>query len=85
MSGTVERKGLHKALPFAPEYRAPGLLLHVTSLPSAYGIGDLGPEAFAWIDRLHAAGQSYWQALLWGRRVAETRHISHCHYSQGMR
>jgi 4-alpha-glucanotransferase len=39
------------------------LLLHVTSLPSLYGIGDLGPEAFAWIDRLHAAGQSWWQAL----------------------
>jgi len=43
--------------------RASGLLLHVTSLPSAYGIGDLGPEAFAWIDRLHDAGQTYWQAL----------------------
>src|SRR5215831_5843076 len=49
--------------PFPPEYRASGLLLHVTSLPSAYGIGDLGPEAFAWIDRLHSAGQGWWQAL----------------------
>jgi 4-alpha-glucanotransferase len=39
------------------------LLLHVTCLPSAFGIGDLGPEAFAWIDRLHDAGQRYWQAL----------------------
>jgi 4-alpha-glucanotransferase len=39
------------------------LLLHVTSLPSAYGIGDLGPEAFAWIDRLYDAGQRWWQAL----------------------
>jgi len=63
VSGTVERNGLHKAVPFAPDYRASGLLLHVTSLPSAYGIGDLGPEAFAWIDRLHDAGQSCWQAL----------------------
>ena len=44
-------------------YRASGLLLHVTSLPSVYGIGDLGPEAFAWIDRLHDAGQTWWQAL----------------------
>ena len=49
--------------PFPREYRASGLLLHVTSLPSRYGIGDLGPQAFAWIDRLHDAGQSWWQAL----------------------
>ena len=38
--------------PFPPEYRASGLLLHVTSLPSPYGIGDVGPAAIAWIDRL---------------------------------
>ena len=49
--------------PFPGGYRAAGLLLHVTSLPSRYGIGDLGPQAFAWIDRLHDAGQSWWQAL----------------------
>src|SRR5271154_7152944 len=48
---------------FPPEYRASGLLLHVTSLPSPYGIGDLGPTAFSWIDRLHGAGQACWQAL----------------------
>jgi 4-alpha-glucanotransferase len=50
--------------PLLPEpYRASGVLLHVTSLPSPYGIGDLGPTAVAWIDRLHEAGQSWWQAL----------------------
>jgi 4-alpha-glucanotransferase len=49
--------------PFPPEYRASGLLLHVTSLPSPYGIGDVGPAAFAWVDRLHEAGQSWWQSL----------------------
>ena len=49
--------------PFPPGYRASGVLLHVTSLPSAYGIGDLGPAAFAWVDRLHEAGQRWWQAL----------------------
>jgi 4-alpha-glucanotransferase len=49
--------------PFPPGYRASGLLLHVTSLPSPYGIGDLGPSAFSWIDRLHDAGQRWWQAL----------------------
>jgi 4-alpha-glucanotransferase len=49
--------------PFPREYRAAGVLLHVASLPSPYGIGDLGPAALAWIDRLHEAGQSWWQAL----------------------
>jgi 4-alpha-glucanotransferase len=49
--------------PFPPAYRASGLLLHVTSLPSRYGIGDIGPAALAWIDHLHDAGQSWWQAL----------------------
>jgi 4-alpha-glucanotransferase len=49
--------------PFPSEYRASGLLLHVTSLPSPYGIGDLGSSAFSWIDRLHDAGQRWWQAL----------------------
>ena len=48
---------------FPPEYRASGLLLHVTSLPSPYGIGDVGPAALKWIDRLHDAGQSWWQSL----------------------
>ena len=49
--------------PFPAEYRGSGLLLHVTSLPSPYGIGDVGPAALSWIDRLHEAGQSCWQAL----------------------
>src|ERR1051325_1130138 len=48
---------------FPPEYRASGVLLHITSPPSRYGIGDLGPAAFAWVDRLREAGQSWWQAL----------------------
>jgi 4-alpha-glucanotransferase len=49
--------------PFPPDYRASGLLLHITSLPSPYGIGDLGSSAFSWLDRLHDAGQRWWQAL----------------------
>jgi 4-alpha-glucanotransferase len=60
MSGTG---GLTNVPPFPPEYRASGLLLHVTSLPSPYGIGDLGSSAFSWIDRLHDADQGWWQAL----------------------
>src|SRR5580692_9030501 len=54
---------LMAAPPFPPEYRASGLLLHVTSLPSPYGVGDLGASAFSWIDRLHDAGLAWWQAL----------------------
>ena len=48
---------------FAPDYRASGILLHVTSLPSSYGIGDFGPVAQSWIDRLGQAGQGWWQVL----------------------
>jgi len=43
--------------------RGSGILLHVTSLPSAYGIGDLGPEAYRFVDLLANAGQRYWQIL----------------------
>ena len=49
--------------PFPADYRASGVLLHVTSLPAPYGIGDMGPAALAWIDRLADAGQSWWQSL----------------------
>ena len=49
--------------PFAPGARASGILLHVTSLPSAGPIGTFGPAALAWIDRLAEAGQSWWQML----------------------
>src|SRR5438477_4985018 len=52
-----------KLSPFPPSYRASGLLLHFTSLPSPYGIGDVGPAAIAWIDQLCDGGQSWWQAL----------------------
>src|SRR6516162_10989588 len=48
---------------FPQGYRASGLLVHVTSLPSRYGIGDVGPAALAWVDRLRDAGQRWWQAL----------------------
>jgi 4-alpha-glucanotransferase len=39
--------------PFPSDYRASGVLLHVTSLPLPYGIGGVEPAALAWIDRLH--------------------------------
>jgi 4-alpha-glucanotransferase len=43
--------------------RASGILLHPTSLPGPYGIGDLGPQAARWIDFLSKAGCSLWQVL----------------------
>ena len=43
--------------------RSAGLLLHITSLPSRFGIGDLGPEAYHFADLLSEAGQRYWQIL----------------------
>jgi len=43
--------------------RSAGILLHITSLPSAFGIGDLGPEAFAFINFLKKSKQTFWQLL----------------------
>ena len=43
--------------------RSAGVLLHPTCLPSAFGIGDLGPAAHAYLDWLDAAGISWWQIL----------------------
>ncbi len=47
--------------------RGSGILLHITSLPSAFGIGDLGPEAYRFVDRLAKARQRYWQVLPLGQ------------------
>ena len=44
-------------------HRSSGILLHPTSLPGRYGIGDLGPEATRFLEVLAAAGQSLWQML----------------------
>ena len=38
-------------------------MLHPSSLPGKYGIGDLGGEAFKFVDFLVASGQKYWQIL----------------------
>ena len=43
--------------------RSSGILLHPTSLPSRWGIGDLGDWAFRFVDWLAEAGQSLWQIL----------------------
>jgi 4-alpha-glucanotransferase len=43
--------------------RSSGVLFHPTSLPGRYGIGDLGPQAYAWVDFLVQAGTGLWQIL----------------------
>ncbi len=40
-----------------------GILLHITSLPGRFGVGDLGPQAHAWVDFLVASGTRWWQTL----------------------
>ncbi len=52
---TVKKNGLSE--------RGSGVLLHLTSLPGGYGVGDLGPAATAFVDFLAAAGQRCWQFL----------------------
>src|SRR5882762_11798205 len=43
--------------------RSSGILLHITSLPGRFGIGDLGPSAYEFTDFLASAGQKLWQVL----------------------
>lgn len=45
------------------QHRAAGILLHPTSLPGPDGIGDLGSEAYRWVDFLHQSGCQFWQVL----------------------
>lgn len=48
--------------PAVPSRRA-GVILHPTSLPGPHGSGDLGPNAYYFVDWLHSAGQTLWQTL----------------------
>ncbi|MFM9024914.1 MAG: 4-alpha-glucanotransferase [Planctomycetaceae bacterium] len=43
--------------------RSAGILLHPTSLPGRFGIGEIGPEAHRWLERLARMGQRLWQVL----------------------
>jgi 4-alpha-glucanotransferase len=54
--------------------RSSGILMHVSSLPSRHGIGDLGPEAYQFADFLKAAGQNYWQILPLNHTTAKTHY-----------
>ena len=46
-----------------PFPRSSGILLHPTSFPSRFGIGDLGLEAYKFIDFLAQSDQQLWQIL----------------------
>ena len=46
--------------------RESGILMHITSLPSPYGIGTMGKCAYDFVDFLKESGQSYWQVLPFG-------------------
>lgn len=47
--------------------RASGVLMHISSIPSDYGIGTFGKEAYKFVDFLKLSGQSYWQILPLGQ------------------
>lgn len=66
----IEAKKIFSPFPVAllkaaqKEYeRSAGILLHITSLPSAFGIGDIGPEAKVFAGFLYRNKQRYWQLL----------------------
>lgn len=48
--------------------------MHLTSVPSKHGIGDLGPAAYKFVDFLSTAGQNYWQLLPLNHTTAKTAH-----------
>jgi len=58
--------------------RSSGILMHVTSLPSEFGIGDFGPAAYKFVDFLTKAGQNCWQILPLNTTTA---HMAHSPYS----
>ncbi|WP_455201496.1 4-alpha-glucanotransferase [Kaarinaea lacus] len=60
MSKTIE----HRAIPHSTlRQRRAGVILHPTSLPGEYEQGDLGPEAYRFVDFLNACGLTIWQML----------------------
>jgi 4-alpha-glucanotransferase len=55
--------GYDEKFPQRKERRRAGIIMHPTSLPGPYGIGDMGPEAYAFIDWLSQAKMQIWQIL----------------------
>jgi len=61
--GAVNAVGAPTAGSESLPHRSSGVLLHVVSLPGGQGIGDMGPEAYRFVDWLAEAGQQLWQIL----------------------
>lgn len=61
--------------------RSAGVLLHISSLPSPFGIGDFGPEAFKFADFLSSAKQKYWQILPLNPTEEASMHSPYSSYS----
>ena len=59
----IHRKGQMEMIKDGFKKRGSGILLHITSLPSPYGIGDFGEWAYRFVDFLAETKQSYWQML----------------------
>src|ERR1700693_1941839 len=57
MVARIERR------PRLVEQRFGGILLHISSLPGPFGVGDLGSSAYEFVDFLCASGQSLWSVL----------------------
>jgi len=54
--------------------RSSGILMHITSVPSEFGIGDFGPATYQFVDFLKRAGQNCWQILPLNHTTARTGH-----------
>ena len=61
--------------------RSSAVLVHITSLPSTYGIGDLGETAYKFVDFLHKSGHSYWQLLPLNPTSADFGHSPYSSHS----
>ncbi len=61
--------------------RKNGILLHVTSLPSEFGIGDLGKGAYAFADFLADSGQTLWQVLPFSPSSPACGNSPYCSFS----
>lgn len=87
-SGRILINELFGSLPFALIHfasskltRGSGVLMHITSLPSRFGIGDLGPSAHQFVDFLSKAAQKYWQILPLNPTDAKSYHSPYAAFS----
>lgn len=63
IAGEPVPEGYTEMFPASPDPRRAGVIMHPTSLPGSYGIGDMGSEAYAFVDWLAEAKMQIWQVL----------------------